>query len=413
MDTNNKRTNKKGLAYILAVAGPGAIMAATGIGPSSLITSANAGANYGYNLVWWMIIILIFQMLFSYAANKYSTVNQKPAMVGIRENFGKGWAIVGAIATMIGQTTFCIGNFIGSGLGFAVLFPGLSIKVGGCIACAICIAFLFLKNLYKKVEVAMKVLVGIMVIVFIIALICSLSKGTNVEFSHDIIGFPAGSFATMISLLGATAHLAGGCYHSSLTREKGYTVNDIKRGGVLADSIVYVGVLGIVSICCMLVGANILPAPVPTAGGLGDALTGVIGPWIRPVFGIGLLSAAISSYLIAPKLGINLLLQAVGRDTKMDDKLENIIAIAMMLFGLVVGLIAGGIPTQLLAAVSCGNVVGMPIFGIMLILLSSRKKIMGEYKNKLPYTIGMIIAYIFIMFVVVNNVISLIGQFGH
>ena len=404
-------SNKSGFKYFLAALGPGFILVATSIGPGSIVSSTNAGANFGYNLFWWFIVMLAFRAVFSLAMNRYTVVTGKPLMVGIREKYGPVWAVLAGVFAFLGQCVYGIGNFMGAGLGLNMLFPSLPVKWGGVIAVVVCAVLFFLKNLYHKMETVMKVLVGIMALIFVISLVGTLGIPYDGTVSHSLVGMPAGSTALMLSLLGTTASLGTCAWGSSLAKDKGYTVEDIRRGGLRTDVIVGVVAIGVISLCCFFVGANLLPGqPIKNGMNLAMALSGLLGAWVRPVFGIGFLAAAISSLMMAPKLGINLLLQALNKDSGMESKTENIVSIVMLVFAAVVGFLYSGVPAQLLTLAQIGGVINTPILGIMTILLCNRRDEMGEFRVKPGFTAALSVAYIFVMVTVVNNVITLIGK---
>lgn len=403
---------KSGFKYFLAALGPGFILAATSIGPGSIVSSTNAGANFGYSLFWWFIVMLVFRAVFSLAMNRYTVVTGKPLMVGIREKYGPVWAILAGVFAFLGQCVYGIGNFMGCGLGMAMLFPGLPVKYGGLIALVICALLFFMKNLYKKMEVVMKVLVGIMAVIFVISVLFTLGIPYDGTVPHTIIGMPKGSTALMLSLLGTTASLGTCAWGSSLAKDKGYTKLDIDQGGLRTDVIVGVVAIGVISLCCFFVGANLLPGqPIKNGMDLVGALSGLLGAWVRPVFGIGFLAAAISSFMMAPKLGINLLLQSLNKDSGMENKAENIISILMLVFAAIVGFLYSGVPAQLLTVAQIGGVINTPILGIMTILLCNRKDEMGSYKVKTPFTVVLSVAYIFVMITVINNLINIVRGF--
>ena len=412
LEKENIASQKSGLKYFLAALGPGFILASTTIGPGSIVSSTNAGANFGYTLFWWFIVMLAFRAVFSLAMNRYTVVTGRPLMVGIREKYGKGVALTAGIFAFIGQCIYGISNFMGCGLGISMLFPGLPVKVGGIIALIVCAALYFLKGLYQKVENVMKVLVAVMAIIFVVSLIGTAGIPYDGTVSHSLVGMPAGSMAIMLSLLGTTASLGTCAWGSSLAKEKGYTVEDIDHGGLRTDVVVGVIAIGVVSVCCFFVGANLLPGqPISNGMDLVNALSGLLGSFIRPIFGIGFLAAAISSLMMAPKLGINLLLQAMDKDSGMENKAENYISILMLVFGMMVALLYGGAPAQLMTLAQIGGVINTPILGIMTILLCNRKDEMGRYRIGKGFTVALTISYIFIMITVINNLVTIIKGF--
>lgn len=407
---SSRDNRQSGLKYFLAALGPGFILASTTIGPGSIVSSTNAGANFGYTLFWWFIVMVIFRIVFQLAMNRYTVVTGKPLMVGIREKYGKGLALLAGVFAFIGQCIYGISNFMGCGLGINMLFPGIPVKVGGVIALIVCAVLYFLKGLYRKMENVMKVLVAIMAIIFVVSVIGTVGIPYDGTVSHSLIGMPAGSMTIMLSLLGTSASLGTCAWGSSLAKEKGYTKEDLRHGGMRMDVIVGVATIGVISVCCYFVGANLLPGqPIGNGMDLVNALSGLLGNFIRPLFGLGFLAAAISSLMMAPKLGINLLLQAMDRDSGMENKTENCMSVVMLLFGMVVALLYGGAPAQLMTLAQIGGVINTPILGIMTILLCNRRDEMNEYKIGKGFTVALTIAYLFIMITVINNLVGIIS----
>lgn len=408
----NQTTEKTGIKYLLAALGPGMILAATSIGPGSIVSFTNTGANFGYTLIWWVIAILIFRAVFTFAMNKYTVVTGKPIMVGIRENYGPVWAVLAGVFAFAGQCVYGIGNVIGVGLAFLILFPFIPLKVGAVIGLLICGLLYFMKGLYQKVEVFMKILVAIMVVIFVISFLATLGIPYDGTVSHSFFGMPAGAKAMMLSLMGTTASLGTVAYGSSLAKEKGYRTEDLKKGGLLADVIGGVAVIGIISAACYFVGANLFPgAPIGTGMDLALGLSGLLGAFIRPVFGIAFLAAALSSEMMAPKLGVNLLLQSLNKESGMESKTENVVSIVMLLFALAVVFAYGGVPAQLLTLAQIGGVINTPILGILTIFLLNKKEEMGEQKTHIAFTIALVASYLVVLYMVVNNIITIVRGF--
>lgn len=388
--------------------GPGFITASTIIGAGSVVSFTNAGANFGYNLVWWLIVIAISMYVFGYAMRKYTVVSGKTVAEGVRTHFGKGWGIVVGISAIVGQIIYGIGNFIAVGLGFSILFPGLPLYVGGLIGLVACVIMYIMKNLYTKVENVTKVCVFIMVLIFIASFIVTAAHGSGDVVSKSIVGIPTGSFATMLAVLGTTCSLATFAWSAGLCKDKGYTEDDLKDGIVRTDCLVQTIVVILISFFCLFIGANLLAGtPIANAGELAGTLIGLFGVWIRPIFGVGFLAAAWSSQMMAPKLGVDIFFDCVGVENNKERK-GNIINIIFLIFGAVVAIIVGGIPTQLLTIAQIGGIVSTPILGIMIMLLLNKESDMGEHKAKKSYSILLLVLYLIQMVVIVNNLINML-----
>lgn len=390
--------------------GPGFIVAATTIGAGSIVSFTNAGANFGFNLVWFLIVLALAQYVYNYAMKKYTAVTGETVMDGIGKHYGRGWAIVTAVAAFLGQVIYGIGNFIAVSLGFTMLFPGIPFVVGGLIGLAACILMYIAKNIYKKVELVTKGCSLVMVVIFIISVIStSINVGTANVVDTSIIGMPAGSLLVMLALMGTTCNLSTQAWACNLTKQKGYTTDDIKNGSLRWDTVCQIVVVIGVSACCLFIGAMLTPGnPIANGGELVGALARLLGTWIRPVFGIGFLAAAWSSQIMAPQIGVDLLFDSIGKERN-NVRLENAINIAMLVFAAVIAIIVGGIPAQLLTVAQIGGIICTPLLGIFTILLVNRKDDMKEYKIKPVYTVLLVIMYAIQLGVIVNNAVRLIG----
>lgn len=389
--------------------GPGFIVAATTVGAGSIVSFTNAGANFGFNLVWWLIVLAISQYAYNFAMKKYTAVTGDTIQEGILKDYGKGWSLVIGITAFAGQVIYGIGNFIAVGLGLTMLFPGLPLNVGGFIGLAACILMYIMKNIYKKVEVVTKICSIVMVVIFVASLCVTATHGTADVVSKSIVGMPAGSFLVILALTGTTCNLSTQAWACNLAKQKGYSVEDLKNGGLRMDTISQIVVVMGVSACCLFIGAILLPgAPIVNGGQLADALVGLFGVWIRPIFGIGFLAAAWSSQIMAPQIGVDLIFDGIG--AKRDKiRLENAINIIMLVFAAVIACTAGGIPTQMLTIAQIGGIICTPILGIFTILIVNRKADMGEYRIKKSFTALLIILYIIQVAVIVNNVVQIIA----
>ena len=82
---------KLSLSGITKTIGPGILYAGAAIGASHLVQSTRAGANFGFGIIWAVILINIFKYPFFEYAYRYTAATGKSMLEGYR-NLGK-WAI--------------------------------------------------------------------------------------------------------------------------------------------------------------------------------------------------------------------------------------------------------------------------------------------------------------------------------
>ena len=95
----SKINTKKGLKNAL---GPGLILAAAAIGVSHLVQSTRAGADYGFSLVWAIILANIFKYPFLEFGPRYAIATQKSMIKGYKHlgNWAFWVFVVFTIGTM-------------------------------------------------------------------------------------------------------------------------------------------------------------------------------------------------------------------------------------------------------------------------------------------------------------------------
>src|SRR5579872_5774815 len=113
----------------LAFVGPAVVASIAYIDPGNFATNIQAGARYGYGLLWVVVVANAIAMLFQALSAKLGIVTGRNLAEHCREQFPASvvwvmWAIseVAAIATDLAE-------FVGAAIGFSLLF-GISIVDG-------------------------------------------------------------------------------------------------------------------------------------------------------------------------------------------------------------------------------------------------------------------------------------------
>lgn len=408
--SENKAVKQENLKYLLRCLGPSVILAGVSLGPSSLVNSVNLGANFGYSLIWWMVVITVFGIIYRTAMIRHTLVYGKPLLTSIGDHYGRFWGILCGAIGLLQSVIFGIGNYVGGGLAMSLLFPGLPQTVGGIIMLVVAFAFLCLRDLYRKMEIFMKVLLILMLAAFVVILASVGSADPNVV-STNLVEFPLGAaeIAMMMTMLGTSVSLSTSAYSTSLVKEKGFTTADIKRHGVLADCIVGNGIMFAVSTLLILVGARAFGGnPIVNGHTFGLALAESVGPWARYVVGIGFVSIALSTLAMSMPCGVDQLLQGMGKPTGMKDntfKLQLCVTAVGFIIAIIVGGIFGRAPAQVLQISAWGGIIATPLLGIFTILLC-RHKDMGEYKISTANLTALIVSYAFVIWMVIQNIIT-------
>src|SRR5689334_17488140 len=139
---------------LLAVLGPGLIAANAGNDAGGIATFSSAGANYGYNLLWALLIAGFCLAIVQEMCARMGAVTGKGLADLIREEFGVRWTALAMLALLIANTGVTVSEFLGIGASVQVLandphtpFVYLVVPLAGLI-----LWWLVIKGSYRRVE---------------------------------------------------------------------------------------------------------------------------------------------------------------------------------------------------------------------------------------------------------------------
>ncbi|MEX0608670.1 MAG: Nramp family divalent metal transporter [Balneolaceae bacterium] len=153
--------------------GPGLILAAAAIGVSHLVQSTRAGADYGFSLIWAVVLANLLKYPFLEYGPRYANATGQSLIAGYKV-LGN-WAI-GIFGIFTVGTMFAIQaavTIVTAGLAVELTGVELSPVIWSAILLALCIAVLFrgqYSSLDSIIKVVMVVLAASTIIAFVVAL---------------------------------------------------------------------------------------------------------------------------------------------------------------------------------------------------------------------------------------------------
>ncbi len=184
--------------------GPGILMASAAVGGSHIVSSAQAGAIYGWQLVLMIILINIFKYPFFRFGSQYTMENNKSLIEGYAEK-GKGWLTVFFILNVFSA----IVNTAGVGiLCAAILYNvspngfGLTISQLTTIIIVIIWAMLLIGG-YKFLDTLAKWVMTSLTIATVVAVVIALFK--HREYAPDFVApspWQMSALPFIVSLMG-------------------------------------------------------------------------------------------------------------------------------------------------------------------------------------------------------------------
>ncbi len=197
--------------------GPGFLFAGAAIGVSHLVQSTRAGADFGFGLLWALLLINAIKYPFFEFGPRYASATGESLLHGYKK-VGRGAVLAYFILTFATMFTIQTAVTIVTA-GIAVSLFGGSVILWTAIVTAICFGILLLGR-YKALDTLMKVIVVCLTISTIVAIALVSSTETTYNFAQ-ILPSDTISIAFLIAFMGwMPAPLDISIWHSVWTVEK-------------------------------------------------------------------------------------------------------------------------------------------------------------------------------------------------
>lgn len=378
------------ILLFLAVLGPGFITANVDNDSGGILTYSQAGAQYGYTLLWLMIPITIALIVVQEMCARMGVVTGKGLSDLIREEFGLRLTFVMMLLLVVVNYTNVVTEFIGIA-GSLHLFH--VVKFISVPICALLVWFLIFRGDYKSTE-KIFLIASLVYIAYIFAGL--LAEPNWHEALMATIKLPQrsawGQKAYMymaIGVVGTTIAPWMQFYLQSSIVEKGIRVKDY--GASMLDVIVgcfFTDLIAwfIVVACAATLfvhGMGAIQVPSDAA----EAMRPLAGDYAFILFAFGLFNASLFAASILPLSTAYTVCEGMGFESGVDKSFRE----APFFYWLYGGLIAGGALTVLLlpdaqlinfAILSqVLNGILLPVVIILMLLLINRRDLMGEHKN--------------------------------
>ncbi|MCS5571612.1 MAG: divalent metal cation transporter, partial [Pseudomonadales bacterium] len=359
------------------------ITACVVIGPGSILTSSKVGARDGFDLTWIVVLSVIFMMAFMQMGARLGAVLKESPGTVIARRAGRWLAVVIGISIFFIASAFQFGNNLGVDSAFKsyVDFDYIVIVFN-----ALAIGFLFVfKDLYKAIEKLMMCFVGLMLVSFALNLGFALSNMPDVQPIMVRNADEPLLDISLLGLVGTTFVIAAAYYQAYLVQQKGWTRNEIHDG--LIDARVGSVLMAVITLMIMCTAAAVLRGK--TLGNVDEVaeqLAPLFGDLGKPLFCIGLFSAAYSSFLVNSMIGGFILSDGLGLGNKPSGLAPRLLTAAVLLTGMGVALyviLTGTKPVPAIVAAQAVTVLAAPLIGGVMLWLTNSKEVMGEDTNSL------------------------------
>jgi manganese transport protein len=374
----------RGPARVWPFLGPAFIAAVAYIDPGNFATNITGGAKYGYLLLWVVLAANLIAMLVQTQSAKLGIATGKNLPELCRENFprpvSRGLWLQAEVVAMSTD----VAEVVGAALGLNLLF-GIPLFGAALLAGAGAFAILALQQMgFRRLEAAISVLVGVIVVSFGFEILDSHPDGGEVAKHLFVPGF-SGTESVLLAtgIIGATVMPHVVYLHSALTQRRIVGRDPAERRRILrferVDVVIAMTLAGIVNVAMMVMAASLFHQggllQVDSIEGAFDALGNTVSGNAATVFGIALLASGFASSSVGTMAGQVVMQGFIQR--RIPIFLRRAITLAPALVVLGIGLD----PTDALVISQVVLSFGIPFALIPLVVVARRREVMGSLAN--------------------------------
>jgi manganese transport protein len=368
---------------VIALLGPAFVAAVAYVDPGNFAANFSAGAQYGYLLLWVLVVANIMASLVQYLSAKVGLATGRSLPEVIAQKLSRKARIAYWLQAETVAIATDIAEVIGGAIALQLLF-GLPLVVGGIITGLISLLLLWIysKRGQKHFE---RVIIGLLLIIpigFFTGLIMAPPDGAQVL--NGLIPRLDGQETVLlaVAMLGATVMPHVVYLHSALARDRHGKVPVDRLKHLLRITRIDVGiamlVAGSVNIAMLLLSASALRnlPDVDSLSGIFMALGTHLGPLVASLFALGLLVSGLASTAVGNYAG------AIIMEGLLHRRISPVLRRLVVIIPAIILLACHVDPTQALIISQVALSFGIPFALIPLVMVTASRNIMGPAVNR-------------------------------
>jgi manganese transport protein len=394
----------------LVFAGPAIIASIAYMDPGNFATNIQAGAKYGYGLLWVVLLANVIAMLFQGLSAKLGIVTGRNLAELCRDRFPRPvvWAmwIVSEIAAMATD----LAEFLGGAIGLSLLFQ-MPLLVGMIVTAIVTYGLLLCEGYgFRPIELIIGALVSLIGLCYLVEMFIAPIDWAAAAF-HTVTPQLTDAEALLIAvgIIGATVMPHAIYLHSGLIQARVPVHDDTERRKVLHFSnwevVVALSVAGLVNMAMVMMASSAFHAGHPEVAQIETAyhtLTPLLGAAAAGVFLLSLIASGVSSSTVGTMAGQMIMQGFVNFRIPIWLRRLITMAPAFVVVALGVNTTNALVVSQVILSFA------LPLPMISLIIFTSRADIMGPFANgKLTRIAAIIATAIVLVLNVVLIVLSL------
>ena len=402
---------RRGLSALLPFAGPAMVVSVAYIDPGNFATNIQAGARYGYALLWVVLLANLVAMLFQSLSTKLGIVTGRNLAELCRDRLPKPLVYVMWVVSELAAMATDLAEFLGGAIGLSLLFH-MPLLVGMGITAVVTYALLLLEGKgYRRLELTIGALVGVVGLSYLVELFIAPVGWKALGQQIFVPNLPdSAAIAIAVGLIGATVMPHALFLHSGLTERRVQPRNDAERTRIIRLSnlevILALTLAGLINLAMVVMAAGAFHGSHPDVAKIETAyqtLIPLLGGAAATIFLVSLIASGFSSSVVGTMAG-QMIMQGF-----VDFRIPIWLRRAITMLPSFAVVLAGVDATRALVLSQVALSIALPFPMIALVWFTSRDDVMGAFRNgRLVVVLSALAALV----VLGLNVLLLLDAFG-
>ncbi len=372
-----------GRARFLLFAGPAVTASIAYMDPGNFATNIQAGARYGYGLLWVVLAANLTAMLFQALSARLGIVTGRNLAEHFRDALPRSWRLAAWGVSEVAAMATDLAEFLGGAIGLSLLV-GMPLMAGMVVTAVVTYAILMLENRgFRPLEIAIGAMVGTIGLCYAVELFIAPVAWGAVAQGLVTPRIPDAEALTIaVGIIGATVMPHALFLHSGLTQGRGAPRSEADRRLLVRFSdrevVVALALAGLVNLAMVIMAASAFHGSHSGIAEIGEAyrtLTPLLGPAAGAAFLVSLIASGLSSSVVGTLAGQMVMQGFTGWRIPL---LARRLVTMVPAFAVVA---AGVDPTRALVLSQVVLSLALPVPMIGLVIFTSRRSVMGSFAS--------------------------------
>lgn len=386
--------------------GPAILISVGYIDPGNWATNIDGGTNFGFQLLWVLLLSNIMAILLQITAAKLGIVTGKSLAENCRTHYKKPIVVFLWATAEIAALATDLAEFLGAAIGIKML-TGMPLFYAALVTGVITFVILMVhKKGFQLLATIIFAMVMLVAIAYAIELFLAKPNVTNIAKGMFIPHLNSESLLVAIGIIGATVMPHNIFLHSDIVREHHEQNKKKALGYAIKNSVLSLNIAWFINSAMIIVAASVFfyqGIHVSSIEETYKTLEPTLGSLAGIMFAIALVSAGLSSSVTGTMAGQSILEGFLHISFPIWIRRLITMLPALIIIGMGIDTLKALVVSQVVLSMQ------LPFTILPLLLLTSKKDIMGNYQNNA----SMKIALWSIAILIIGLNVFLIGQTLH